>query len=96
MFMWEGLRVCSTCRRVVFAAYATAAVWMYGGCLRECGGGGVGGLVHDSSGKQPTSSVGGILSEKRGVEGGIAGCCILGCCSVWGIHQAGGGITGCN
>lgn len=60
-----------------------------GGCLHECGGGGVGGLVHDSSGKQPTSSVGGILSEKRGVEGSIAGCCILGGCSVWGIHQAG-------
>ena len=59
---------------------------------RGCGGvGGVGGLVHGSSGKQPTSGIRGVLSEEGGAEGGVVG--ILGS-SIRRIHQAGGSITG--
>lgn len=60
---------------------------------RGCGGvGGVGGLVHGSSGKQPTSGIRGVLSEEGGAEGGVVGG-ILGS-SIRRIHQAGGGVTG--
>ena len=58
---------------------------------RGCGGvGGVGGLVHGSSGKQPTSGIRGVLSEEGGAEGGVVG--ILGG-GVRCIHQAGRSIT---
>lgn len=61
---------------------------------RGCGGvGGVGGLVHGSSGKQPTSGIRGVLSEEGGAEGSVVGSSILGS-SIWCIHQASGGITG--
>lgn len=60
---------------------------------RGCGGvGGVGGLVHGSSGKQPTSGIRGVLSEEGGAEGGVVGG-ILGS-SIRRVHQAGRSITG--
>lgn len=63
---------------------------------RGCGGvGGVGGLVHGSSGKQPTSGIRGVLSEEGGAEGGVVGGSILSS-SIRRIHQASGGITSSN
>lgn len=60
---------------------------------RGCGGvGGVGGLVHGSSGKQPTSGIRGVLSEEGGAEGGVVGGSILSS-GVRRIHQACGRVT---
>lgn len=61
---------------------------------RGCGGvGGVGGLVHGSSGKQPTSGIRGVLSQEGGAEGGVVGGGVLGG-GVGRVHQAGGGVPG--